>query len=78
VPFFDDFLGVVGSLFNPVFTNIIPGFMLVIFIGRRPVKAFEGGLSSNMDNSTSANHWSVDAFRAAKCGWKGAIGFAFA
>ena len=78
VPFFDDFLGLVGALFNPVFTNIIPGFMLLFFIGRKPVKVLEGGLSSNMDNSTSANHWSVDAFRAAKCGWKNAIAFAFA
>ncbi|OQD63219.1 hypothetical protein PENPOL_c010G09410 [Penicillium polonicum] len=78
VPFFDDFLGLVGALFNPVFTNIIPGFMLLFFIGRKPVKVLEGSLSSNMDNSTSANHWSVDAFRAAKCGWKNAIAFAFA
>ncbi|CRL19953.1 Amino acid transporter, transmembrane [Penicillium camemberti] len=78
VPFFDDFLSLVGALFNPVFTNIIPGCMLLFFIGRKPVKAFEGSLSSTMDTSTSANHWSVDAFRAAKCGWKNAIGFAFA
>ena len=37
VPFFDDFLSLVGALFNPVFTNIIPGFMMLFFIGRKPV-----------------------------------------
>jgi amino acid permease len=78
VPFFDDFLGLVGSLFNPVFTNVIPGFMLLFFIGRKPVKAVDGALPENMNDSTSANHWSVDAFRAAKSGWKNAVVFAFA
>lgn len=38
IPFFDDFLSLVGALVNPVFTAIFPGLMILFFIGMKPTK----------------------------------------
>lgn len=78
VPFFDDFLSLVGALFNPVFTNVIPGFMILFFIARQPVKAVQGGPHPRLAQSSSANHWLVDSFLVARSGWKYALGFILA
>lgn len=42
VPFFGDFLSLVGALINPIFTNILPGFMLIFYIIMRPDRVIEG------------------------------------
>lgn len=78
VPFFDDFLSLVGALFNPVFTNVIPGFMILFFIARQPVKAVQRGPHPRLAQSSSANHWLVDSFLVARSGWKYALGFTLA
>lgn len=35
VPLFGDFLSLVGVLVNLVFTNVLPGFMLMFYIARQ-------------------------------------------
>lgn len=45
VPFFDNFLSLVGALVNPIFTNIFPGFMILFFLAHQ----------SNRNNSTYAD-----------------------
>ncbi|KAJ5235452.1 uncharacterized protein N7469_004620 [Penicillium citrinum] len=78
VPFFDNFLSLVGALFNPVFTNVIPGFMLLFFIAKKPVKAVEGERCPGIDDSTSVMDWLSGAFHAAKKGRKEAVAFCIA
>lgn len=78
VPFFDDILSLVGALFNPVFTNVIPGFMLLFFIANKPAKAVEGEAHRGPEVSTKAMDWITEAFSAAKSGWKEATAFAVA
>ncbi|KAJ5376131.1 hypothetical protein N7509_013017 [Penicillium cosmopolitanum] len=41
IPFFDDFLSLVGALVNPVFTAIFPGIMILFFIAERPTRIQE-------------------------------------
>ncbi|KAL4874890.1 transmembrane amino acid transporter protein-domain-containing protein [Aspergillus karnatakaensis] len=77
VPFFDEFLSLVGALVNPVFTNIVPGFMLFFFLARRPVKVDglvrNGGLEAGV--TVSARRWLLESFGAYRRGWKEAIAF---
>ncbi|RJE25098.1 hypothetical protein PHISCL_02569 [Aspergillus sclerotialis] len=70
VPFFDDFLSLVGALINPVFTNVFPGFMLLYFLARKPAKAVEGIQNVQDEESSSARKWLPDAFKACRNGWK--------
>ena len=70
IPFFDDFLSLVGALVNPVFTNVLPGFMMLFFIARKPPKAV--GIIRNVEteDSTSPKRWLPEAFKASRNGWK--------
>ncbi|KAH7187168.1 hypothetical protein DER44DRAFT_857578 [Fusarium oxysporum] len=43
VPFFGSFLSLVGALVNPIFTNILPGFMLLFYVAKQPVKVGDEG-----------------------------------
>lgn len=78
VPFFSDLLGLVGALVNPVFTNVLPGFMLLFFLARKPPKAVEAAWHVEAEESTSAKKWLPDAFRAYQSGWKEAVALAVA
>ena len=78
IPFFDDFLSLVGALFNPVLTNVIPGFMLLFYIARKPIKSDETGVPSRVEQYTSPDHWLVDAFRAARGSRRDAVIFVVA
>ncbi|OBT84380.1 hypothetical protein VE02_07880 [Pseudogymnoascus sp. 03VT05] len=72
VPFFGDFLSLVGALVNPVFTNVLPGFMLLFFIARKPAKAHETS-HTQREEMTTGNHWLYDSCFAYKNGWKDAM-----
>lgn len=78
VPFFDNFLSLVGALFNPVFTNVIPGFMLLFFIAKKPVRVVEGETHPGLDEGTNAIEWLSGAFHAARNGWKETVAFCIA
>ena len=78
IPFFDDFLSLVGALLNPVFTNVLPGFMILFFIARDPVKAAEGGSHPRLRQSSFTTHWLLDSLVAARSGWKKGLGFVLA
>lgn len=78
VPFFDDFLSLVGALFNPVFTNVIPGFMLLFFIAKKPARVVEGEIHPGLEESTNTMDWLVGAFHAAMSGWKEVVAFCIA
>ncbi|OJJ01697.1 hypothetical protein ASPVEDRAFT_71733 [Aspergillus versicolor CBS 583.65] len=69
VPFFDNFLSLVGALVNPIFTNIVPGFMILFFLAKRP----ERGVGVYDGASTSAPDWMLRAFGAYRNGWKEAV-----
>lgn len=73
VPFFGDFLSLVGALVNPVFINILPGFMLLFFFARKPMKAIEGVQPLRPEESAMERHWLVDAFKAYRKGWKNVV-----
>ncbi|WQF78085.1 Putative amino acid transporter, transmembrane domain-containing protein [Colletotrichum destructivum] len=72
VPFFSDFLSLVGSLVNPVFTHIIPGFMVLYFVAKKPTMVGEGG-SNVPQNSFAEKHWIKEAHDAAKISKRDAI-----
>ncbi|KAJ5279059.1 hypothetical protein N7478_004431 [Penicillium angulare] len=78
IPFFGDFLSLVGALFNPIFTNVVPGFMVLFFISKRPIKAVESQTPPSLDESQSTMDWLVGSFTAAKRGKKEACAFAIA
>ncbi|KAJ5469022.1 hypothetical protein N7475_006774 [Penicillium sp. IBT 31633x] len=78
VPFFNDFLSLVGALLNPVFTNIMPGFMILVFISKRPVKVAIGVLPPRTEESDPARHWLLNAFKAYKKGRREATALAVA
>lgn len=71
VPFFGDFLSLVGALINPVFTNILPGFMLIFYTVKRPGMVVEGAVAPIMEID-SGPHWLVESFTVYKKGRKGA------
>ncbi|KAF4983843.1 hypothetical protein FDECE_17210 [Fusarium decemcellulare] len=73
VPFFGDFLSLVGALVNPVFTNVLPGFMLMFYIARQPTKVAEGGVSNSEKDMATGRHWLVDSLLAYKRSWKDAV-----
>lgn len=70
VPFFSDFLSLVGALVNPVFTNVMPGFMLLFYIARRPAKATEGRRAQDGVGELTGRHWLINSFVAYRRGWK--------
>ncbi|KAE8135091.1 transmembrane amino acid transporter protein-domain-containing protein [Aspergillus pseudotamarii] len=70
VPFFDNFLSLVGALVNPVFTNIVPGFMLLYFLAKRPTRAVDGVQHIDTERSVSVRKWLLEAFKAYRNGWK--------
>lgn len=70
VPFFDNFLSLVGALVNPFFTNILPGFMLLYFLAKRPTRAVEGVQHLDTECSISVKTWLLEAFKAYRNGWK--------
>jgi amino acid permease len=73
VPFFDDFLSLVGALINPVFTNVLPGFMILFFLAENPSKARDRVQNGETEGSTSPMIWLPNAFRAYRKGWKQAL-----
>ena len=75
VPFFSDFLSLVGALINPIFTNVVPGFMLLFCIARRPVKVAEGRRLEAEREADTGRHWLADSFLAYKRGWKATLLF---
>ncbi|KAL4925234.1 transmembrane amino acid transporter protein-domain-containing protein [Aspergillus undulatus] len=78
VPFFDNFLSLVGALVNPVLTNIIPGLMILFFLATRPVKAVQGVHYVNGAEVTSARNWLTQAFRVYRDGWRETAALAMA
>ncbi|KAL2814979.1 transmembrane amino acid transporter protein-domain-containing protein [Aspergillus granulosus] len=70
VPFFNDFLSLVGALVNPVFTNVLPGFMLLFFLAKRPAKATSDRHNAAENSSTPAIRWLLDSFKVYRDGWK--------
>jgi hypothetical protein len=78
VPFFSDFLSLIGALVNPVFTNVLPGFMLLFFIATKPAKAIGGVPNPRIENPVTARRWLIDAFKAYRNGWKDVLGLAIA
>lgn len=67
VPFFGDFLSLVGALINPVFTNILPGFMLIFYTVKRPGKAVELTVAPIVEID-HGRHWLIESFAAYKKG----------
>ena len=68
VPFFSDFLSLVGALVNPIFVNVLPGFMILFFIARKPARAGAG--MPQTEESLIVQHWLVGSFKAHRKGWK--------
>lgn len=73
VPFFGDFLSLVGALVNPVFTNVIPGFMLLFYLTRNPVKAKDRMDSSTSVLEVSKGNFVIESFKVYKNGWRGVV-----
>ncbi|KAK4866831.1 hypothetical protein LT330_007994 [Penicillium expansum] len=76
VPFFDDFLSLVGALFNPVFTNVFPGLMVLFYLGEQPIIASERVQSVETAKTISPMIWLPIAFKAYRNGWKQALALA--
>lgn len=77
VPFFEDFLSLVGASVNPIFTNVFPGLMLLFFLATKPTKVTE--LSPYVEtDATSARTWLIKGFKAYRDGWKEALALFFA
>ncbi|CAI0650967.1 unnamed protein product [Colletotrichum noveboracense] len=75
VPFFSDFLSLVGALVNPIFTNVVPGFMPLFYVARKPVKVTDTAAILRREQSAAPQkqHWLVEAMAACKKGeWKDA------
>ncbi|KXG48024.1 Amino acid transporter, transmembrane [Penicillium griseofulvum] len=73
VPFFDDFLSLVGALINPVFTNILPGLMILFYLGEKPSIASDRVHRVETAKTISAMIWLPSAFKAYRNGWKQAL-----
>ena len=79
VPFFSDFLSLVGALVNPIFTNVLPGFMIMFYIARRPAEARDGvPLRPVSEQYANEQHWLIGAFKAYQKGWKNTMALALA
>ncbi|OQE39985.1 hypothetical protein PENCOP_c006G05007 [Penicillium coprophilum] len=76
VPFFGNFLSLVGALINPVFTNILPGFMIIFFLAENPSRASIGGQHRESADSGSPMTWIPKAFRTYRNGWKQTLALA--
>ncbi|KAF3796925.1 hypothetical protein GCG54_00013100 [Colletotrichum gloeosporioides] len=70
VPFFSDFLSLVGSLVNPVFTHIIPGFMVLFYVAKKPTMVGLDGTHAHEHSSSTGKHWLLEANDAAKSSMK--------
>jgi amino acid permease len=70
VPFFDDFLSLVGALINPVFTNVLPGFMILFYLGANPSRASDSVRNVETGNVISPMIWLPNAFKTYRNGWK--------
>ncbi|KAF4873509.1 hypothetical protein CGCSCA1_v007411 [Colletotrichum siamense] len=70
VPFFSDFLSLVGALVNPIFTNVVPGFMLLFYVARKPVKVTDTAAMLRREQSAAPQeqHWLVEAMATCKKG----------
>ncbi|KAH0436492.1 amino acid transporter [Colletotrichum camelliae] len=76
VPFFSDFLSLVGALVNPIFTNVVLGFMLLFSVARKPVKVTDTAAVLRREQSAAPQdqHWLFEAMAACKKGeWKDAV-----
>ncbi|CAG8381167.1 unnamed protein product [Penicillium salamii] len=73
VPFFEDFLSLIGALINPVFTNVLPGFMILYFLGVNPASVSDGYSHDTTEESASPMVWLPAAFKAYRSGWKQAL-----
>lgn len=71
VPFFDDFLALIGAITNPILVLCTPGFMLLYFLARRPSKATERGVVHSEE--VTGRHWFVDSLTVYKRGWRDAL-----
>src|SRR5690606_25936242 len=71
VPFFDDFLALIGAITNPILVLFTPGFMLLYFLARRPSKATERGVVHNEE--VTGRHWFVASLTVYKRGWRDAL-----
>lgn len=76
VPFFDDFLSLVGALFNPVFTNVFPGLMILFYLGEKPIIASDRVQTVETVKTISPMVWLPAAFKAYRNGWKQALALA--
>ncbi|PLB42660.1 transmembrane amino acid transporter protein-domain-containing protein [Aspergillus candidus] len=71
VPFFDNFLSLVGALVNPVFTNLLPGSMILYFLAENPRREDEGiAYAGGVEEFVSPRQWLPKAFRSCQKGWK--------
>jgi amino acid permease len=70
VPFFDDFLSLVGALINPVFTNVLPGLMILFYLGANPSRASDSVQNGETGKVLSPMIWLPNAFKAYRNGWK--------
>lgn len=73
VPFFGDFLGLIGALINPVFTNILPGFMILYFLGRNPTIFSDEYPHDPTQEPASSMVWLLAACKSYRSGWKQAL-----
>jgi hypothetical protein len=69
VPFFGDFLSLVGALINPIFTNILPGFMLIFYIIMRPNRVIEGDATA-IQPQMACMDWLLKPLSSSNRGWK--------
>lgn len=76
VPFFDDFLSLIGALINPVFTNVLPGFMILYFLGNNLVRVSDGNPYDATEGPASPTIWLPAAFKKYRSGWKQALAVA--
>jgi amino acid permease len=73
VPFFGNFLSLVGALVNLIFTNVVPGFMLLYYVAKKPPKATGGAAYVTEEDAHTGKHWLMDSLSAYKGGWKDTI-----
>ncbi|KAF4119993.1 hypothetical protein GMORB2_3404 [Geosmithia morbida] len=71
VPFLGDFLSLVGALVKPVLTNVIPGFTILLFLARGPVKAARDPTASRgTENTEPQANFVMASFQVYREGWK--------
>ncbi|KAF4832176.1 N amino acid transport system protein [Colletotrichum siamense] len=59
-----------GALVNPIFTNVVPGFMLLFYVARKPVKVTDTAAMLRREQSAAPQeqHWLVEAMATCKKG----------